>query len=274
MTHSSGLGAFLARASAIVDAVADADARGYDPNATLCAEQFSALKTLVMANDMYLRDAAERDRAFILLAERARYLYARFYCHVEARACLTTIIAPTAAGRTAFTSNNDALAVTESRATGLGRDSTLAFVGCGSFPWSAVRYHALAGCHVTGVDHNSLAIHLAHETLEALGLGSAISLLEADARDVDYAPFSHVVVAGMASPKREICARVADTAPPGSQLVIRAARGLNRMFYEGYEPDPTAAVHAHLPSAHALGELESWIVPSGGQPARARGCAA
>jgi hypothetical protein len=263
------LASFIERARSILDLIAEADAQGYNPDPALYADQFAQLKSLVTAQGPRLGDLAEGDPAFETLAERSRTLYARFYCHSEARACLRTIVSLTATDPLAFRSNNDALAIAEAEATQLGPSSTLAFVGCGSFPWSVLRYRALAGCHVTGVDFNSLAIHLAQEAIDALDLRLGVRLIEADARNVDYAHYSHVVVAGMASPKTAICQRVAETASPRAQLVIRSARGLNRMFYEGYEPVAATTVRAYLQPTDGRGELESWIISVGNEPVSA-----
>jgi hypothetical protein len=254
-------GGFVEAASAIIDHIEISAAACYDADIASIDRRFADLKVLVDGHTASLAaEDVEGDPAFASLAERSRSLYGRFYCHAEAAASLATLAAG-GTGELAFSSNNDALAVEEMRAAGVGPDSHLGFAGCGSFPWSVVRYQRLTGCRITCIDSNPLAIHLAHETLRALGLRLSVDLLEADARDVDYGRFSHVVVAAMAAPKDRICARVRATAPPSARMIVRTALGLNCMFYEAYRPEPEEEQAGRFIAGPADGgELASWVL--------------
>lgn len=218
---------------------------------------FSELRTLARGCGLH---APELDPRFESLAKRARALYAWAYGLMETEECVGLLAGDRE--QPAFRSNNDDLAEGEAAAAGLGESSRLAFVGCGSFPWSALRFHALTSCAVTGIDSNPLAIDLAHRSLRALRTpADRVTLHEADGSRLDYAEFTHVLIAAMATPKDGIYDRVLATARSATRVIVRAARGASdQLFYEAWTPRLAGARLVDRVHGPPGGELSSWVL--------------
>jgi hypothetical protein len=102
-------------------------------------------------------------------------------------------------------------------------DLRLAFAGSGPYPITALlaaeRY---PGAAVTCVDNNIVGHLLGQAVVERLGLG--IECRFDEAIDVDYAPFTAVVVAAMVSGKAELVQHILDSS--GALVVVRGDTGL------------------------------------------------
>lgn len=119
--------------------------------------------------------------------------------------------------------------------TGAGdAPATVAVLGCGPLPLSALGYAAALGCPVVGLDRDPAAVALARQVSARVG-APPVRFEEADAADADLAGYDAVVLAALVgetpSAKAGILRRVAGAMRPGALLLARSARGLRTLLY-------------------------------------------
>lgn len=111
---------------------------------------------------------------------------------------------------------------------------SVAVLGSGPLPLTALAWASALSVPVTGVDSDPFATSLAESVTLALE-APHVRFETADARDTDLAGYDLVFLAALvgATPteKAEIAARVRSTMRPGSLLLARTARGLRTLLY-------------------------------------------
>jgi nicotianamine synthase len=120
--------------------------------------------------------------------------------------------------------------LTPTRAT----PTSVAVLGCGPLPLSALGYADALGCPVVGLDRDPIAVSRAREVAARVGPAS-VRFEQADAADVCLTSYDVVVLAALVgdtpSAKARILQRMAATMRPGAVLLARSARGLRTLLY-------------------------------------------
>jgi SAM-dependent methyltransferase len=115
-----------------------------------------------------------------------------------------------------------------------GTPTSVAVLGSGPLPLSALGYADALGASVVGLDRDATAIALARQVADRLG-STAVRFEQADAADVGLTGYDAVVLAALVgetpSAKAGILRKVAASMRPGALLLARSARGLRTLLY-------------------------------------------
>jgi nicotianamine synthase len=115
-----------------------------------------------------------------------------------------------------------------------GTPTSVAVLGCGPLPLSAVGYADALGCPVVGLDRDPAAVSLARRVTTRLR-SAGVRFEQADAASVDLTGHDAVVFAALVgetpSVKATILRKMADAMRPGAMLLARSARGLRTLLY-------------------------------------------
>jgi nicotianamine synthase-like protein len=111
-----------------------------------------------------------------------------------------------------------------------GERHTIAFVGAGALPLSAILMHTQIDADVVCIDADPHACRMASALCTRLGL-AGITVRCAEGVEWDYARSSVVFIASLVSGKAEVAARVRQTAPR-ALIALRSAEGLCTLLYE------------------------------------------
>lgn len=124
-------------------------------------------------------------------------------------------------------------------ASAVGTPRSLAFVGAGPLPLSALFLARELDVTVDLLDNDPAAVDAAARLVRALGVRGLESRL-ADAAQADLSGYDVVVLAALvgetADEKRRLLGRMSASMAPGSVLVARSARGLRTLLYPAVEP--------------------------------------
>jgi hypothetical protein len=146
-----------------------------------------------------------------------------------------------------YRSNYDALVAAEldaierhsaARPTGAVRGS-IAFVGAGPLPISAIMFHQRTGLPVTCVDSDKdacrlgrqLVLYLAENETSHRDLDKAIHFVNASGEEHDYGMHPIVLIASLVEAKAPIIMRIVSTGHAATTTVIRGAEGLSTLLY-------------------------------------------
>jgi Nicotianamine synthase protein len=147
-----------------------------------------------------------------------------------------------------YRSNYDALVAaeldamewhTQARSIGAGRGS-IAFVGAGPLPISAIMFHQRTGLHVTCVDSDDnacrlgrqLVLYLSENEIGYEDLDEAIHFVNVSGEEHDYAMHPIVLIASLVKTKAPIIMRIVNTAHTATTTIIRGAEGLSTLLYQ------------------------------------------
>ncbi len=126
----------------------------------------------------------------------------------------------------------------EIRKTGTDRKS-IAFVGAGPLPISAIMVHQQTGLRVTCIDQDEKACQRGRQLIDYLasneadhrGLDKAIQFVHDIGKGYDYGAHSIVFIASLVEEKASIIMRIIDTARTATTAIIRSADGLSTLMY-------------------------------------------
>jgi hypothetical protein len=122
----------------------------------------------------------------------------------------------------------------------LGKAESLAFVGAGPLPLSAIFMRAGTGLRVTCVDADAEACSLAREVCAKAGL-TGIDVRLADGADHEYAPHPVVIVASLVPNKVQVIRRIRAT-QRAAVVGLRSVEGLCTLLYEPVDEAEIAAL--------------------------------
>lgn len=128
----------------------------------------------------------------------------------------------------------------EGTAAGVDSNSKMLFVGSGWVPESALAHANVHGCKVVCVDQNIEAVETSRELIKKLGLENKIKVLHANGEGLDYSDYTHIAVAIMALPKKEILKRIRVSARDDVKIICRTVKKAKRLIYtptEGADMD-------------------------------------
>ena len=209
-----------------------------------------------------------REPAFGLLAARLRELCARGEYELEAAwaARIATAAAPRAElERFTYVDNYRQLSrmeigVLASAVTTRAR--SMAFVGAGPLPLSALFFAGALDVAVDLIDRDPRALEAAGAVARALGYPD-LRRLEADAADADLSGYDVVVLAALVgtdpAEKQRILARLASSLSPRSVLLVRSARGLRTVLYPEIDLDLMAGYDV-LSVVHPVNDVINSVV--------------
>jgi hypothetical protein len=112
----------------------------------------------------------------------------------------------------------------------LDKGQSIAFVGAGPLPLSAIVVHLSTGRKVTCVDRDRRACALACELCRKAGL-TGIDVACADGADFDYADCPVVFVASLVPEKAQVMRCIRQTCPRAC-VALRSAEGLRTLLYD------------------------------------------
>ena len=113
-------------------------------------------------------------------------------------------------------------------------------VGCGALPAAAFVIHdGTADTHVSALEIDPATAEVAQRVAARHG-SSRLEVLAQDGCDHDFADADVVFVANQVTPKAEVLARIASTAPPDVAVVLREPAGVGLLLSEplGQLPSP------------------------------------
>lgn len=112
--------------------------------------------------------------------------------------------------------------------------ASVAVLGCGPLPLSALGYADALGVPVVGLDRDPAAVALARRVSARVGTAT-VRFEQADAAAVDLTSHDAVVLAALVgetpSAKAAILREVCSNMRPGATLLARSARGLRTLLY-------------------------------------------
>jgi SAM-dependent methyltransferase len=115
-----------------------------------------------------------------------------------------------------------------------GTPTSVAVLGSGPLPLSALGYADALGASVVGLDRDATAVALARQVADRIGY-QAVRFEQADAADVGLTGYDAVVLAALvgetSSAKAGILREVAGAMRPGALLLARSAHGLRTLLY-------------------------------------------
>jgi hypothetical protein len=123
---------------------------------------------------------------------------------------------------------------------GLGKGQSIAFVGAGPLPLSAILMHLSTGCTVTCVDRDPRACVLACELCRKAGL-TGIEVTCAGGARYDYARHPVVLIASLVPDKGEVMRCIRERCPH-AVVALRSAEGLRTLLYDTVDEAELAAM--------------------------------
>ncbi|RJQ22496.1 hypothetical protein C4580_00395 [Candidatus Woesearchaeota archaeon] len=225
--------------SAIDAATAHLSSANRSPSAYLSPSFRDAIAQLEkLAKDPALNADAEpllRTSFFLKRAAATRATYELYEEFLETRALLDALN-----GKDPFANpqlkRTFSFAQEEARAANITAKSTVAFIGSGPFPESALAIRKATGCTLTCIDHHPEAIVLSQELFTRLKINA--QTICADARTLDYSQYTHIFIAVLARPKSEIIDTIIKTCPSRATIICRTADGLRQLIYEPLDDFP------------------------------------
>lgn len=175
---------------------------------------------------------------FLGKAQRLRSIYELYEVFLETATCLDHLQVSTGVGQGIFANapieilKTSESAIAEAKAAGIKATSRVAFVGSGPFPETALSLAHEFGCSVTCVDYNPEAVVLSSRLLKSWGMSERLPVFFRDAMDFSFEGFTHVWLAALARPKRQILERVCETSTQDLTVVCRTVNGLREFLYE------------------------------------------
>jgi hypothetical protein len=122
----------------------------------------------------------------------------------------------------------------------LGKGESIAFVGAGPLPLSAILMHLSAGARVTCIDRDPRACGLACELCRKAGL-TGVEIACAPGASYDYAPHPVVFVASLVPDKAEVMRCIRERCPH-AVVALRSADGLCTLLYDPVDETELAAM--------------------------------
>ncbi len=137
----------------------------------------------------------------------------------------------------------------------LAGSKRLAMVGCGPFPDSLFCLHDRTSVpELVGFDRDPDAVAVAASLARALGL-DRIRIEAADAAGLDYGGFDAICCSVFATPRHDVLARIAATAPVGATVIVREPVGASVLVFEPVLDDPPAGLELLERAGRAGGPL-------------------
>jgi hypothetical protein len=117
---------------------------------------------------------------------------------------------------------------------------SVAFVGAGPLPISAIMFHERTDLHVTCIDSDEtacrlglkLVLHLAGTEPRYKNLDKAIRFVHKPGEEHDYATHPIVFIASLVEKKVPVVMRIVQTSHAVATTVIRSAEGLSTLLYK------------------------------------------
>jgi nicotianamine synthase-like protein len=122
----------------------------------------------------------------------------------------------------------------------LGKGESIAFVGAGPLPLSAILMHLSTGGRVTCIDRDPRACRLACELCRKAGL-TGVEIACALGARYDYAPHPVVFVASLVPDKAEVMRCIRERCPH-AVVALRSADGLCTLLYDPVDETELAAM--------------------------------
>lgn len=164
-----------------------------------------------------------------------------------------------------------------------GPASSVAFLGAGPLPLSAVLLARRLGAAVTGLDRDAAAVAdaraitphlLAQRPPRARGAGydrATVTFERADAYDADLTAYDTVVVAALvgesADDKRRLLDHLAAATRPGAVVLVRSARALRTLLYPAVPLDALRGFEV-LDVVHPTDDVINSVVVARRKPSR------
>jgi hypothetical protein len=122
----------------------------------------------------------------------------------------------------------------------VGKGQSIAFVGAGPLPLSAIIMHLSTGTKVTCIDRDPRACRLACELCRKAGL-IGIDVACADGADYDFADSPVVFVASLVPEKAKVMQCIRERRPRAC-VALRSAEGLRTLLYDPVDETELAAM--------------------------------
>ena len=223
-------------------------------------QKLNAILYGFVQNTMKERSADEvasilSDERIQQIAPRMRRLLARAEYEMERFCALAMVMGETkleegfsSYRKFIYRSNYDALVAAELDATGwhpqaqlIGAErGSIAFVGAGPLPISAIMFHQRTGLPVTCIDSDDSACLLGRQLVHYLSenhaeyadLDRAVHFVNVSGDEYDFAMHPIVLIASLVQAKEPIITQILNTARRATTTIIRGAVGLSTLLYQ------------------------------------------
>lgn len=175
---------------------------------------------------------------FLNKARHLRSIYELYEVFLETTTCLDYLQANKSVDPSQFANapveilKTSESAIAEARAAGVEAGSRVAFVGSGPFPETALSLAREFNCSVTCIDYNPEAVVLSSRLLKSWGMSEHLPVFFRNAVDFSFEGYTHIWLAALARPKREILERICATSEQDLTVVCRTVNGLREFLYE------------------------------------------
>lgn len=124
------------------------------------------------------------------------------------------------------------------------KTQSVAFVGAGPLPMSAILFHQRTGHPVTCIDSDEKACNLGRQLIHHLaatqparyaGLPGRVNFVHADGAAHDYVTHPVVLVASLVDGKDAVLMQIVNTSRTGGRFLIRTAKGLSTLLYKPHD---------------------------------------
>jgi hypothetical protein len=160
------------------------------------------------------------------------------------------------------------------RGLALGEGQSIAFVGAGPLPLSAILLHTGTGARVTCIDVAPEACRLASRLCRKAGL-TGIDIACACGAEFDYTGHPAVLVASLVRDKRTVAQRIWERCPHAI-VALRSAEGLSTLLYDPVDETELEATGCRLlaRTPHNPRVINTTLFCGSAQPCRSGRCAA
>ena len=111
------------------------------------------------------------------------------------------------------------------------RDRVL-FIGSGPFPITAIELYHSTGAIIDCIDKDRDSVTQSEQVNERLDLDIHIQILHAEGDNIDICPYSTIIIAILALPKKLILRNICNQDANDVQIICRTSDGLRGLLYK------------------------------------------
>jgi|AntRauTorckE6833_2_1112554.scaffolds.fasta_scaffold23588_1 protein-L-isoaspartate O-methyltransferase len=126
-----------------------------------------------------------------------------------------------------------ALVKEEILAAGISKDDTVAFIGSGPFPLTAILYNRYSGAKVHCIEKEESSCVESRKLLKKLGLENEITVIHTQGEKIRNQNYSLISMASQAYPKDAILEHLLNVLAPKTKVLFRVQCGAAVIFYNG-----------------------------------------
>lgn len=222
-------------ASEVVDAVARlvVELQNLPPDSAKLLEELESIVALY-SRDVAVSEAVQSDSRLVAAHEFIQARWLLYESAIEDR-FVTEYLSGRPDELVRHIQRHEPLVRREAAIMNIQDDDSVAVLGSGSLPVTAITYSQHFGAHCTCIDSNPKALASAQRLLDrfsdkGLLTRGSVSLANADATTCSVDGFSKVVISLHCGPKKQVLYNLTNTVP-GTHVLVRLPVGLYTLLY-------------------------------------------